>query len=318
MTVAINLIPKEDQTQSEAVEAEAVEAESVEAESVEAESVEAESVEAESVEAESVEAESVEAESVEAEAVETTLTDLPDDLPSMPPCGLYSDEPEMESTLHLRQMLLLIVCLEWLWRDRTDYFLAGNLSIYYSQKQIKNRDVRGPDFFVVRNVEQYPRRSWTIWEEDGRYPDVIIEILSDTTAQVDRTTKKDLYQTTFRTPEYFWFDLVSLEFQGFSMHKSRYQAIAPNSQGWLWSDELQLFLGVQDAQLRYFTPEGELVPTPQEDALAEQQRFQDVQQQLQETAQQLQQTAQRAEQEAGRAAQLAEKLRELGVDPESL
>lgn len=230
-------------------------------------------------------------------------------LPSLPPCDLYSDEPEMETNLHLRQMLLLIVCLEWFWRQggtaaRSDYFVSGNLTIYYSQNQVKNRDFRGPDFFVVKGVEQRERKSWTIWEEEGRYPDVIVEILSESTASIDRTTKKELYQTTFRTPEYFWFDPESLEFQGFYLVKNTYQPIAPNPQGWLWSDELNLFLGIHDRQLRYFTAQGDLVPTPQESALLEEQ-----QRQIAEV---------RADQEAQRAERLAAKLRELNIDPESI
>lgn len=226
------------------------------------------------------------------------------DLPDLPPCDLYSDEPGMETHLHLRQMLLLIACLEWWWRERSDCFISGNLTVYYSQSRIKNRDFRGPDFFVVKGVEQRPRKSWTIWEEEGRYPDLIVEILSETTASVDRTTKKELYQTTFRTPEYFWFDPESLEFQGFCLVKSRYQPIEPNSQGWLWSEQLDLFLGIHDSQLRYFTAEGNLVPTPAEAALLEQQ-----QRQLAE---------QRADQASQRADRLAERLREAGIDPETL
>jgi len=213
---------------------------------------------------------------------------LDDNLPDLPPCDLYSDEPQMETHLHLRQMLLLISCLDWLWRDRSDCFISGNLTVYYSQSRIKNRDFRGPDFFVVKGVEQRPRKSWTIWEEEGRYPDLIIEILSDSTAEVDRTTKKALYQTTFRPPEYFWFDPESLEFQGFCLVNSHYQAILPNEQGWLWSEQLELFLGIHDQQLRYFAADGRLVLTTQETALIEQQR----------------------------ADRLAAKLRELGIDPD--
>jgi Uma2 family endonuclease len=250
-------------------------------------------------------------ERVKEEGVEALSADLEagfQDLPELPPCDLYSDEPEMETNLHLRQMLLLIVCLEWFWRqgggaERTDYFASGNLTIYYSQNRIKNRDFRGPDFFVVKGVEPRERKSWTIWEEEGRYPDVIVEILSDSTETVDRTTKKELYQTTFRTPEYFWFDPESLEFAGFYLVKNRYQAITPHPQGWLWSDELNLFLGIHDRQLRYFTAAGELVPTPQESALlAEQQR------RLAE---------ERANQATQRAERLAEKLRELNIDPDA-
>jgi len=40
---------------------------------------------------------------------------------------------------------------------------------------------------------------------DGKYPNLIVEILSDSTAAIDRGLKKQLYQA-FRTPDYFWFD----------------------------------------------------------------------------------------------------------------
>jgi hypothetical protein len=32
----------------------------------------------------------------------------------------------------------------------------------------------------------------------------------------------------------------------------------------LWSQQLGLFLGIHQNQLRFFTPEGKLVPTPEE------------------------------------------------------
>ncbi len=65
----------------------------------------------------------------------------------IPPCDLESNEPPVESDLHLRQILLLISSLEWLWSDRQDFFASGNLTIYYSPRQIKSQDFRGPDFF---------------------------------------------------------------------------------------------------------------------------------------------------------------------------
>src|SRR4028119_2084770 len=114
---------------------------------------------------------------------------------------LHSDEPEMESSLHYAQLALLVSCLEWLWRDRSDFFIGANLTIYFSRQQLKNRDFRGPDFFLVKHTEKRPRRSWVVWEEDGKYPDLIIELLSDSTATVDREFKKNLYQNEFRTPE---------------------------------------------------------------------------------------------------------------------
>jgi Uma2 family endonuclease len=194
-----------------------------------------------------------------------------------PPGDLDSDEPPLESELHLRQILLLIQSLEWLWRRedstaRQDFYAFGNLTIYYSPRQRKSENFRGPDFFVVLGTDPKPRKSWVVWEEDGKYPNVIIELLSDSTAQVDRGFKKQLYQDTFRTPDYFWFDPNTLEFCGFHLVDGRYQELTPNDRGWLWSEQLQLFLGIQDQKLRFFTPDGQRVLVPQEAAAIERQR----------------------------------------------
>jgi Uma2 family endonuclease len=181
---------------------------------------------------------------------------------------LASDEPEMESSLHYLQAMLLVSCLEWLWRDRDDFFIGANLTVYFSRQQLKNRDFRRPDFFLVKNTQRQPRRSWVVWEEDGKYPDIIIELLSESTANVDRTDKRELYQDRFRTPEYFWFDPESLEFVGLRLVGNRYQDI-PNQPYGKWSETLELYLAILDGQLRFFKPNGELVPTHQESVVHE-------------------------------------------------
>jgi len=215
-----------------------------------------------------------------------------------PPRDIWSEEPPLESYAHLQQILILLQCLEWLWQDRNDYFAAANLSIYYSPNQKKSEDFRGPDFFVVLGTERrLDRKSWVVWGEGGKYPDVIVEILSPSTAKIDRGEKKQIYQDIFRTPDYFWFDPETLEFQGFRLMEGQYQAIEPTDRGWLWSDLLGLFLGIYQQQLRYFNREGELIPTPAE--VAKQER--------QEKVLALQQIE-----------QLKSRLRELGADLEGI
>ena len=150
---------------------------------------------------------------------------------------MLSDEPPMETYFHLRQMILLLTSLEWYWRDRNDFFAAGNLTIYYSRRQKKNEEFRGPDFFVVLDTERKPRDSWVVWQENYKFPNVIVEILSESTAEIDRSSKKQLYQDTFRTPDYFWFDPKTLEFKGFHLVGDEYQELQPNENGWLWSQE---------------------------------------------------------------------------------
>lgn len=202
---------------------------------------------------------------------------------TFPQGDLYSYEPDLESYLHLQQLILLLNCLDWLWKDRSDYFAAGNLTVYYSPRQRKSENFRGPDFFVVLDTERKPRKSWTVWEEDGKYPHIIVELLSDSTADTDRNLKKQIYQDTFRTPDYFWFDPNTLEFQGFHLVDGVYQALPATEQGWLWSQQLGLYLGVYDSKLRFFTAEGTLVLTPEE-----------------------------------RNEKLAAKLREMGVNPDEI
>ncbi|MDZ8054351.1 MAG: Uma2 family endonuclease [Aulosira sp. ZfuVER01] len=221
-----------------------------------------------------------------------------------PPGDLYSDEPPLETELHLRQIILLLICLEWLWRDRNDFYAAGNLTIYYSPHQRKSEYFRGPDFFVVLGTERKTRKSWVVWEEDGKYPNVIVEILSDSTANTDKEFKKELYQDTFRTPDYFWFDPYTLEFAGFHLLDGEYQPLEANEQGHLWSQQLRLYLGVYEGLLRFFTPEGQLVSTPEETAELAVQR--------------LEQAEQRAQQETQKAERLAARLRELNIDPDTI
>ncbi len=247
----------------------------------------------------------------------------------IPPRDLWSDEPPLESDIHRLQIDLLINCINCWWRERQDFYASGNLTIYYNPEQIKSRDFRGPDFFLVLGTERKLRKSWVVWAEEGKYPNIIVEILSDSTAAVDRGKKKSLYQDTFRTPDYFWFDPKTLEFSGFHLIDGKYQPIQPNQQGWLWSQQLELYLGIHQKILRFFTAEGELVPTEaeyerQQKELAQQraeheaQRAEHEAQRAEHEAQRAESEAQRAEHEAQRVQRLAAKLRELNINPDTI
>lgn len=238
------------------------------------------------------------------------------DTPIFPPSDLLSDEPPLETYRHLKQIILLLTSLERLWQDRQDFFAGANLSIYYSDRQRKSEDVRGPDLFVVLDTECKERKSWVVWAEDGKYPNFILEILSDSTAKTDRGLKKQLYQDIFRTPDYFWFDPYTLEFAGFQLNYRQYVAISPSDRGWLWSNELQLYLGILNEQLRFFTPEGDLVPTPEEAEAISNQTAETERQRAETERQRAEAERQRAETERQRGDRLLQKLQELGIDPD--
>jgi Uma2 family endonuclease len=222
----------------------------------------------------------------------------------IPPTDLESNEPPLESTRHLKQLILLLTCLERLWSDRNDFFVGGNLTIYYNLDQLTTKDFRGPDLFVVLDTERRDRKSWMVWMEGGKYPNLILELLSDSTASIDRGVKKQIYQDIFRTPEYFWFHPDTLEFKGFRLgYQSQYEEIVPNERGWRWSQEVQLYLGIENRQLRWFSPDGQLVPTPQEAELQERLQLEAERQRSTQAQAEVQAERQRTEVERQRAAQ---------------
>jgi Uma2 family endonuclease len=233
-------------------------------------------------------------------------TEVLDWEPPMPPTDLIFDDGEpLETNRHRIAMNTLIRSLQQAWADRNDFFVGGNMFIYYSSTQARNRDFRGPDFFAVLDIDgSIPRQGWVVWEEDGRYPDAIVELMSSSTASADTGTKKAVYERSFRTPDYFVFDPFDPNsLQGWHLATSQgYQPLVPNERDWLWCETLGFWLGTWEGTidretavwLRFYDEAGNLVLLPEE---AEHQR---------------------AEAERQRADRLAARLKEMGEDPEAL
>jgi Uma2 family endonuclease len=201
---------------------------------------------------------------------------------------VYEDGIPMENYRHCLQANLLMQTVHQLMaeRERSDYFTAGNIFVYHSIEQArdvvrkKRSNFRGPDFFVVDGVAPRPeeeRKAWVTWEEGGRLPDLIVELLSPSTAEIDRTEKKNLYAQVYRTREYYLYDMDAVELEGFRLAGDRYRPMRPDRQGRLRSEvlglDLGLWHGVQEDQkatwIRFFHPDGRLAPTVAE---AERQR----------------------------------------------
>jgi Uma2 family endonuclease len=210
-------------------------------------------------------------------------------------------------------MELLIETLNLHWADRQDVYVGGNMFVYFSPDQIKNEDFRGPDFYLVLGVDgRRERKGWVVWEEGGKTPDVIIELLSESTADFDKKEKKEIYRTKLGAPEYFWFDPFSAEWAGFVGDNGEYVPLIPDNHGRLispatglalvrWEGEYQ---NVKAVWLRWETLERQLLKTNAEYARLTEIKFK--------------QAENRAEQAENRAELLAAKLRELGIEPESL
>jgi len=252
---------------------------------------------------------------------QTTIKSAPVDLALPPtqydlPCD---DDIPMETQRHFLQMQMLRDTLvAWL-AQREDGYVGGNMFLYFSAAQIKNQDFRGPDVFVVLGVPKGERLSWVVWDE-GKAPDVVIELISNSTATKDKTEKKQIYQDKVRVPEYFWYNPFDAEdWAGFSLQGGVYQPMNLDEQGRFVSQVLGLALvrwqgsykDIQTTWLRWATLAGELLLTPEEEAAQAQQQAEQAQQQAEQAQQQAEQAQQRAE-------QLAERLREMGIEPDEV
>ena len=242
-------------------------------------------------------------ENLQIEPVGITLPPTQDELPC-------DDGEPMETARHRQQMFLLLETLQpWL-DQRPDGYAGGNMFLYFSLAQVRHQDFRGPDFFAVLGVPKGERKSWVVWEE-GKGPDVIIELLSESTATADKTEKKLIYQNQLKVAEYFWFDpFAPDDFAGFGLQHGVYAPIPPDSQGRLTSRCLDLVLvrwhgvyeGVETTWLRWATLAGELLPTKDEKLQTAEQHVEMAEQQAQTAEQQ----AEKAEQRALTAEQRAE------------
>ncbi len=234
---------------------------------------------------------------------------------------ITEDNENLESAWHRSEMNLLIDLVQHWWRHRDDFYVGGNMFIYYSDEVPP--PVRGPDFFLVEGVDgSKEREAWLVWEE-GKLPDLIIELLSPRTMREDLHIKKELYAKVFETREYYCFDRKRRLLMGWRLEGGDYVPIEPNERGWLWSEVLGLWLGIWEGRfqriggvwLRFYTPEGELVPHPVEEAQQlldqERQRAEAERQRAEAERQRAEQAERIAEAERQRAEQLERQLQQL-------
>lgn len=187
---------------------------------------------------------------------------------------------------------------------------------------------KAPDWMYVRPVQpwtrSYPRRSYTPHTE-GTIPQVVMEFLSATYGEeysvefTEGVGKWFFYERVVQVPRYVIFRPDTGRVEVYGLESQRYQLQTPNEAGRYWIPGLDLFLGVWQGShegrsgywLRWWNPQGELLLWSEE--RAEQERDRAEQERLRAEQERL-----RAEQERDRAERLAERLRQMGVDPDQL
>ncbi len=218
--------------------------------------------------------------------------------------------------------------LEW------PFLVAANVGLFDNAHQ----PAIVPDVFLSLSVQiaedwwDKRHRSYFVWEF-GKVPEVVIEIVSNKEGGEDSTKFKRYGQMGIQY--YVIFDPMKrlseevVRGYEFSSQTGRYRRM---KRTWfplvglglkLWQGE---FEGKHDTWLRWCDQEGQLIPTGAESARQERQRAERAEYQISQERHraeyQIAQERQRAEyqiaQERQRIEQLTAKLRELGIDPNSI
>ncbi|MFP4693502.1 MAG: Uma2 family endonuclease [Halothece sp.] len=267
-------------------------------------------------------------------------------LPTM--YDLPSEDPEesgLPDEFHNLQPQLLRETFQPLTYSTEEIFIGTDLNLYYDVHH--PLWYKRPDWFAVVGVSRFYeaqdlRLSYVIWQE-GVSPLVVVELLSPGTEKEDLgqtpltspliwgneggqpPTKWEVYERILRIPYYVVFNRYTDELQVFALQGERYQELnLEGRQFWIPSVELGLgvwqgtYDGINRQWLRWFDANGNWMPTLAEQREQERERANQQQQQVEQEKQRAEQEKQRAEQEKQRAERLAKKLRELGIDPDTL
>lgn len=188
--------------------------------------------------------------------------------------------------------------------------------------------VKAPDWFYVPRVwpvaEGVIRRSYTPVLE-GDPVAVVFEFLSEeeggelSVRSTPPYGKLYFYERILQVPTYATYDPYEPSLEVRCLQNQRYALQQPDENGRFWIPELQLFLGIWQGErlcqtthwLRWWDSAGNLLLWSAEQAEQERQR-------AEQEHQRAEQERQRAEQEHQRAEILAAKLRELGIDPDTV
>ncbi len=116
-------------------------------------------------------------------------------------------------------------------RDRSDVCVAVDLLVYAAGPEDAAGRVRAvsvaPDVLVAFGVDGRLRDSWVIWQE-GKAPDFVLEVASESTWKRDRDEKPAIY-ASLGVAEYFLFDPVgghlAPRLQGYALRDGTYRAL---------------------------------------------------------------------------------------------
>ena len=177
-------------------------------------------------------------------------------------------KPVAETPVHRENLLQMIEMLRTWYADNEQVYISGNMFVYYEQGN-RRRHV-SPDVMVVKGLPRLPeRKCYLVWEE-GKAPDLVVEMTSSSTRKEDVKDKFALYRDVLQVKEYVLFDpygdYLVPPLQGYRLRGGEYHPIKL-VKGRLPSKVLGLHFEVDNETLRVYDPEAQLwIPTPREQA----------------------------------------------------
>jgi Uma2 family endonuclease len=214
-----------------------------------------------------------------------------------------------DNTLQFRWIVTIQGGFAALYRNQPDVFVAGDLLWYPVEGQPTIR--QAPDTLVAYGRPKGERGSYLQWREDGIAPQIVFEVLSPGNTRREMERKLLFYQR-YGVEEYYIYDPDHGELDGYVRNGEWLNPIA-NMQGWV-SPRSNVRFALDGVDLVLTRPDGERFKSYLE--LEEERIAAETARQQAETARQQAETAR--QQAEARAEALAERLRALGVDPETL
>ncbi len=225
---------------------------------------------------------------------------------------IYPDSdglPMSDNTKQFRWIVTIKENLELLYAEDPNVFVAGDLLWYPVEGS--NTIRIAPDTMVVIGRPRGDRGSYQQWKEDGIPPQVAFEILSPGN-RLGEMHKKLRFYEQYGVQEYYVYDPDRIDFAGWTRTEDRLESI-DESNNWV-SPLMGIRFNLEPDTLTIYRPDGEPFLSFVEIDL----RRQAAEQRADDAEQRADTAEQRAENADRCAKQLAAKLRELGIDPESL
>jgi Uma2 family endonuclease/FtsZ-binding cell division protein ZapB len=225
---------------------------------------------------------------------------------------IYPDsdgQPMADNTRQFRWISVIKYNLDWLFAEDPNVFVAGDLLWYPIEGEPKRN--AAPDVMVVFGRPKGDRGSYKQWEEGNLAPQVVFEILSPSNT-ASEMMKKMLFYNRHGVEEYYIYDPDAEQMSGYQRGDDLDWEPIAAMQDWV-SPRLGIRFHLAET-LELFDHNGQLFRSFEE-VSAENNQLQDRNNQLQDRNHQLQDRNNQLQDEN---AKLAEKLRELGIEPQHL